>query len=121
MVAQTFSLTSSTSTISTTAPYLDENDLDRLFASAPLLVVYCTAHWCGPCLTFEPYLDRLAREYAGRIRVVKLDTDLNPTAVTQLAIRSIPSVLVVREGKTVESIVGLVPYRRLCDLVNPFL
>ncbi|MGC9505983.1 thioredoxin family protein [Baaleninema sp.] len=118
MLAQTLSTTPSLSVVLTSTPFLEESDLDRLFSSDRPLLIYCTAQWCGPCIAFEPYIDRLAQEYSGRVRVVKLDTDSQPELVKRLQVRSIPSVMVFSEGQRVESLVGLTSYPKLCDLVD---
>ncbi|MDC0835784.1 Thioredoxin [Geitlerinema sp. FC II] len=121
MLAQTLSTTPSLSVVPTNVPYLEEGDLDCLLSSDRPLLVYCTAQWCGPCLAFEPYIDRLARDYSGRVRVVKLDTDDRPEIVSQLQVRSIPSLMVFYNGELVENLVGLAPYPKLRNLADEVL
>jgi thioredoxin 2 len=65
------------------------------------------APWCGPCRMLGPIVDQLAREFAGQVKVTKLDIDKNPETAERYNVRSIPTLLFFREGKLVESVVGL--------------
>jgi thioredoxin 2 len=67
------------------------------------------APWCGPCRMIAPVLEDLAAEKAGRVRVAKLNVDENPTTTTRFNVRSIPTLLVFKEGKEVDRIVGAQP------------
>jgi len=67
------------------------------------------APWCGPCRTIAPLLDELAREMAGRVRFAKLNVDENPNTAARFAVRSIPTLLVLRDGREVDRIVGVQP------------
>ena len=67
------------------------------------------APWCGPCRMVGPVIDQLAAELAGRVRVVKLNVDDNPATAGRFAIRSIPTLLVLRAGREIDRIVGVVP------------
>jgi thioredoxin len=83
---------------------------DRLVlgASTPVLLDLW-AEWCGPCHMVAPTIDALARDYAGRVLVGKLDIDANPTVARQFDVRSIPTLLLFREGKLVDRLVGVQP------------
>ena len=65
------------------------------------------AEWCGPCRALGPIVDDLAREFDGRVKVAKLDIDNNPVTTARYNVRSIPTLLFFRDGKLVESVVGL--------------
>ena len=89
---------------------------------APLpVVVDLWAAWCGPCRMVAPVIDELAREMAGRVRFAKLNVDENPATASRFAVRSIPTLLVMRGGHEVDRIVGALPKaelaRRLSRLV----
>jgi thioredoxin 2 len=74
-----------------------------------VVLVDCWAPWCGPCKMVAPILDELAQQYAGRVKIAKLNVDENPAISAQYDIRSIPTMLLFREGKLVERLVGALP------------
>ena len=74
-----------------------------------LTVVDFWATWCGPCRMIAPIVEQLGAEYAGRAKVVKLDTDSSPQTMVRYGIRSIPTLLFFKDGKVVDKIVGAVP------------
>ena len=76
-------------------------------AHAGVALVDLWAPWCGPCRVLGPIVDQLAREFAGQVKVAKLDIDKNPETAERYNVRSIPTLLFFREGKLVESVVGL--------------
>jgi thioredoxin 2 len=67
------------------------------------------APWCGPCRMIAPALEQIATEMAGRVKVAKLNIDENPIATTRFNVHSIPTLLVLREGREVDRIVGVQP------------
>jgi thioredoxin 2 len=77
-------------------------------ATTPVLLD-CWADWCGPCHMLAPTIDALARDYAGRVLVGKLDVDANPATAGRFDVRSIPTVLVFRDGRLVDRLVGVQP------------
>ena len=76
---------------------------------AGLTVVDFWATWCGPCRMIAPILDQLAVDYAGQVKMTKLDVDENIKTATRFNVRSIPMLLFFKEGKVVDQIVGAVP------------
>ena len=67
------------------------------------------APWCGPCHMVAPVIEELAAEMAGRVRVAKLNVDENPATAARFRVQSIPTLLVLREGREIDRIVGLQP------------
>jgi thioredoxin 1 len=88
----------------------DEAEFNTLVAESDVLVVDCTATWCGPCKLVAPLIDRLAQEYGDRARIFKLDIDPNRAVAKQFGIRSIPAVIFFKAGEKIEIIVGVKPY-----------
>jgi thioredoxin 1 len=104
-----------------TAAYVQAEEFDQLLTSETLVVLDCTAAWCGPCKIIAPFIDQLAEVYAGRAKVVKLDIDVNKDLAKKLGIRSIPNVLIFKQGEQVESIVGRAPYEDFSAAVEKHL
>ncbi|MFM7794523.1 MAG: thioredoxin family protein, partial [Microcystis panniformis] len=83
-----------------------------------LLVVDCTATWCGPCKLVAPLIDRLADDYRDRAKVFKLDLDNNKPVAKRFGIRSIPAVMVFKQGELIETLVGVKPYEEFTAAVE---
>ena len=77
--------------------------------------------WCAPCRAIAPHVEALANEYTGKLRVGKLDIDSNQGVPQQYEIRSIPTLLVFKEGKVVGQLVGAVPRAKIEDMVKKAL
>ncbi len=87
---------------------------DRTFSQdvmqCPIPVLLdCWAPWCGPCKMVAPILEQLAKEYAGRIRIAKLNVDENSVTASNYSIQSIPTMLFFKNGQTVNRLVGALP------------
>lgn len=78
-------------------------------------IVDVWASWCAPCVRLAPTIDALAAQYAGRVRVGKLELDANPGTAGDFDVRSIPTVLVFNDGKLVDRIVGALPAAHYVD------
>ena len=83
-------------------------DTDVILSDTPVLVDFW-APWCGPCRMVAPIVEELAGEYEGRVKFMKLNTDENPRVASQFGIRSIPTLLVFKQGQIVGQIVGFRP------------
>jgi thioredoxin 1 len=99
----------------------DEAELDALLAAEPLLVVDCTATWCGPCKLVAPLMDELAEDYADRAKVFKLDVDVNKPIAKRFEVKSIPAVMIFKQGELVEKVVGAKAYAEYTATLEKFL
>ena len=104
------------------APYIqDEAEFDGLLEHEALVVIDCTATWCGPCKLVAPLIDQLADEYGDRAKVFKLDLDKNKFVATRYGIRSIPAIMFFKQGELAETIVGVKPYEEFSAAVEKHL
>jgi thioredoxin 2 len=85
------------------------------------LVLDCWAPWCGPCRSVAPVLDQLARDYAGKVKIAKLNTDQNQRTAANYTIQSIPTLLFFKAGKLVNRQVGALPKPELERLIRQLL
>jgi len=83
-----------------------------------LAVVDFWAEWCGPCRAVAPVIESIAEEYAGQIKVGKLDVDSNRQTTERFNVRSIPSILYFKDGELVETVVGVRPKHELEKLIQ---
>jgi len=93
--------------------FTGENWEAEVLAADGAVLVDFWAAWCPPCRMLSPLVDELAREYAGRVKVGKLDVDQSPEVASRYGITSIPSLLVFQDGKVVAQRVGAVPREEL--------
>ena len=86
----------------------------------PILVDFWAA-WCGPCKAVAPILEELSTEYEGKARIAKLDVDSHPAIAAKYGIRSIPTLLLFKEGKLAEQIIGAQSREALAGLIKRHL
>jgi thioredoxin 2 len=89
--------------------------------AAPAVVVDLWAPWCGPCRFVGPILEELSKEYAGRLKVVKVNVDENPQTAQRFEAYSIPTMVVIKKGRVVDRIVGALPKPQLTVRLSPYL
>lgn len=93
----------------------------KIDGSPGLIMVDCWAPWCMPCVALGPAIDQLAKHFAGRARIAKLNVDDSPQAAARLAVRSIPTLLFFRDGVLLDRIVGLVPRAEIAARIERHL
>lgn len=92
-------------------------DTDVLKSAEPVVVDFW-AEWCGPCRMIAPALEEIAAEMTGKVKVVKLNIDENPGAAMKFGVRSIPTLIVFKDGKPAAQQVGAAPKGRLVEWIN---
>jgi len=92
-------------------------DQEVLQASVPVLVDFW-APWCGPCKAIAPVVEELAGEYAGKLKVVKVNVDDNKEAAHKYNVRGIPNLILFKNGQMVDQMIGARSKQELIDLVN---
>ena len=92
-------------------------DQEVLKSSVPVLVDFW-APWCGPCRMLAPTIEELAREYDGKVKVAKLNTDESPDTAGSYNISSIPTILFFKSGQVVDRLVGVNPKSRFQQILN---
>jgi thioredoxin 1 len=95
-----------------------ENEVVK--AEQPVLVDFW-AEWCGPCRMIAPILENIAEEYAGNLKIVKLDTDRNPNTMFKFGVQSIPTLILFKDGEEKERIIGYQPKERLLNKIRPYI
>ena len=100
---------------------LTDSTFEDAVIGSPITVVDFWAAWCGPCRMVAPIIDQLAREYSGRVTFGKLNVDENPVVSNAFQIQSIPSLLVFKNGKLVDGLVGAAPKQLIESRITPYL
>ena len=99
----------------------EENFKDVVLGSSVPVLVDFWAPWCGPCRMVAPVVEEIAQQYDGKVKVVKINTDENPQIATQYGIRSIPTLMVFKDGQKQDTVVGAVPKTTLSNTLEKHL
>ncbi len=106
----------------TATVHLTEQNFDEaLVASQGLMMVDFWAEWCGPCRAIAPVLEELAGSSGGRVTLAKVNVDENPGLAARYGIRSIPTILFIKDGKVADQVIGAVPRAQLQKKLDALL
>lgn len=98
--------------------FTDSNFQSEVLDSKVPVLVDFTAIWCAPCKAIAPIVEELAREYAGRMKVGKMDIDNNPTTPIKYHVRAVPTLLVFKDGKVLNQMMGAGNKKRIQQLFD---
>ncbi len=106
-----------TNTVTVTDENFDDQDIQ---SEIPVLVDFW-AEWCGPCKVIGPTLEALAADYNGKVKIAKLNVDDNPDTAGRFGVRSIPTLIVFKDGEAQEAAIGVRPKGQLAELIEKYL
>jgi thioredoxin 1 len=103
------------------APVTDSSFQQEVLNSEIPVLVDFWAPWCGPCRMVAPVVEEISEQYDGKVKVVKVNTDENPSIASQYGIRSIPTLMIFKGGQRVDMVVGAVPKTTLASTLEKYL
>ena len=101
--------------------FTDANFEDDVTKSEIPVLVDFWATWCGPCKAIAPLIEEIAEQYEGQVKVGKLDVDQNQNSAMKYGVRSIPTLLIMKDGEVINQIVGSVPKTEITDKLESII
>jgi len=99
----------------------DENFGDEVIESSKPVLIDFWAAWCGPCKMIAPYVEKISKDYEGTLKVCKLDVDANPVMASIYEIKSLPTLLIFKDGSQVDQMVGAVSQDVILSKVDAYI
>jgi len=99
--------------MSTKPVHVTESNFNEITKKHPLILIDFWAPWCGPCIALAPTTEELAKEYAGKVSIGKLNVDENPNTAERFQVFSIPTLIMMKDGCEIDRIVGLCPKKHI--------
>ncbi|NLF88476.1 thioredoxin [Candidatus Bathyarchaeota archaeon] len=103
--------------MSTEPFHLTDQNFEQTISTNKTVLVDFWATWCGPCRALAPTIAELAAEYSGKVLIAKLDVDQNPETAEKFQVFSIPTMVLFKDGKEADRLVGLCPKSRITDAI----
>ncbi|MEM0253931.1 MAG: thioredoxin [Candidatus Bathyarchaeia archaeon] len=101
--------------------HVTDLNFNDVIHSNPIVLIDFWAEWCMPCRMLAPVIEEIAREYAGKVLVGKINVDENPITASKFQIYSIPTLIIFKNGVEVDRIIGLVPKSRIEAYINKYV
>ena len=99
---------------------IENSDLTEVI-TAQAGILYYSSSWCSPCKLLAPIMETLSEEYEGKVKIAKIDVDANPEASMKYGVRSIPTLLFLKNGEVVDKQIGLVTKGAISSKINSLL
>lgn len=99
----------------------DQNFKSEVLNATGVVLVDFWAVWCGPCRALAPFVEQIAEEYAGKVKVGKLDTEANPDTAAQMGVMAIPTLLFFKDGELKQKTTGLVSKSKIAQILDSLL
>jgi len=100
------------------AKEISDSEFEQVISENKLVLVDFWAPWCGPCRMIAPAVDEISQEYEGKVLVCKMNIDQNKDTPAKFGIMSIPNLLLFKDGKMVDSVLGAVPKERIAGMLD---
>ncbi len=101
--------------------FTDQNFQTEVLDAKGVVLVDFWAVWCGPCRALAPYVEQIAEEYAGKVKVGKLDTEANMDTTSQMGVMNIPTLLFFKDGQLRQKTTGLVSKSKIAQILDTLL